>query len=61
MALLRDARHHLYHVSNTTCAAYMRGHVNRRFQEFPAMPNKTFTIKLSAREASFVDLLILLS
>jgi predicted O-methyltransferase YrrM len=42
------ARDHLYHVSNTKCAVYLRENVNAKFVEYPALPNKTFTIKLSA-------------
>jgi hypothetical protein len=42
------ARAHLYHVSNTKCAIYIRENLNARSIEYPAIPNKVFTVKLTA-------------
>jgi predicted O-methyltransferase YrrM len=39
---------HLYHVSNTKCAVYIRDHVPTRAVEYPAIPNKAFAVKLTA-------------
>jgi predicted O-methyltransferase YrrM len=38
---------HLYHVSNTKCALYIQEPLNTRSVEYPALPNKTFAVKLT--------------
>ena len=44
----KGAIDHLYHVSNTKCAVYIQENVNTRAVEYPAIPNKAFTVKLTA-------------
>lgn len=40
----------LYHVSNTLCAVYMENrNFNTSFTKFPTVPNKKFSVKLTAK------------
>lgn len=39
---------HLYHVSNTICAIYIRGDFPAGLLQFPSMPTKTFSMALEA-------------
>lgn len=43
-------REHLYHVSNTLCAIYLRGPQRTRTLTYPEIPDKVFTLTLSARK-----------
>ena len=42
-------RRRLYHVSNTLCAIYTRGNFATSVVEHPAVPNKVFSVRISAR------------
>lgn len=44
-----DERRHLYHVSNTLCAIYIRGDFPTRMTSFPEMPTKNFRVAVSAQ------------
>ena len=39
----------LYHISNTLCALYIRGEFPTSFVEHPAVPNKVFAVRVTAR------------
>jgi predicted O-methyltransferase YrrM len=43
-------RGRLYHVSNTLCAIYIRGDFATSVVEHPAVPNKVFSVRISARK-----------
>ena len=43
-------RGRLYHVSNTLCAIYTRGEFATSVVEHPAVPNKVFSVRISARK-----------
>jgi hypothetical protein len=43
-------RKRLYHVSNTLCAIYTRGAFATSMVEHPAVPNKVFSVRVSARK-----------
>jgi predicted O-methyltransferase YrrM len=43
------ARPHLYHVSNTLCAVYVQGAFRTRTAVVPALPDKTFDVRIAAR------------
>jgi hypothetical protein len=43
-------RGRLYHVSNTLCAIYTRGHFATSIVEHPAVPDKVFSVRISARK-----------
>ena len=45
----KDATRHIYHVSNTLCAVYVRGAFRTTAAAVPAIPNKTFDVRISAR------------
>jgi len=40
-------RDHLYHISNSLCAIYIKGEFNTYNQQFPGIPNKTFCVRIS--------------
>lgn len=42
-----DKKQHLYHVSNTLCAIYIQGDFKTSFVNFPLLPNKTFSIRVT--------------
>jgi hypothetical protein len=44
-----EAIEHVYHVSNTLCAIYIRGDFNTRRLRFPQTPNKVFRAVVSGR------------
>ena len=44
------ARNQIYHVSNTLCALYTQQDIRSYFPDKPQMPNKTFSLKVKARE-----------
>jgi len=43
-------RKHLYHISNTICAVYMKGNFNTCFPKYPIIPNKTFKVSVVAEK-----------
>ncbi len=43
-----EKRNHLYQVSNTLCAIYLNGKFKTSHTSFPQIPNKSFTVKISA-------------
>lgn len=45
----KDLRKNIYHVSNTLCAIFVRGSFDARIVEYPSVPDKTFTVRISAR------------
>ena len=45
----KDARPHLYHVSNTLCAVYVRGAFKTTAAIVPMIPDKTFDVRITAR------------
>lgn len=44
-----ERRGGIYHVSNTLCAIYVRGEFKTTMVEHPAVPNKAFSVRISAR------------
>jgi predicted O-methyltransferase YrrM len=44
------ARAHIYHVSNTLCAIYIREDFKTSFTVYPSVPNKVFAVTISATE-----------
>lgn len=45
-----EYRNDIYHVSNTLCAIFIQGHHSSKTLVFPEVPDKIFTIKLSAKK-----------
>ena len=45
----KEERRYLYHVGNTLCAIYTRHQLPASMVEHPAIPNKVFTVSISAR------------
>jgi predicted O-methyltransferase YrrM len=43
-----EKRGRLYHISNSLCAIYINGMFNTTFEMVPQIPNKSFTVKISA-------------
>jgi hypothetical protein len=41
-------RGHVYHVSNTLCAIYIKGNWKKKDIVYPMVPDKTFSVKISA-------------
>lgn len=47
----REFHKNLYHVSNTLCAVYIENrNFNTSFTKFPTVPNKKFSVKLTAKK-----------
>ncbi len=44
-----EAHRHIFHVSNTLCAAYVTGDLPVARAAFPAIPNKEFDIRITAK------------
>ena len=44
-----DLRKHLYHVSNTLCAVFIRQHLPTRPLDLAEYPNKVFSIRIQAK------------
>lgn len=42
-------RKHLYHVSNTLCAIYIRDQFVTHFAEHPVVPDKVFSVRITSR------------
>lgn len=45
----KDAQGSIYHVSNTMCAIYLRGSFEESYPVSPQLPDKVFTVNLSAK------------
>jgi hypothetical protein len=43
-------RGRIYHVSNTLCAIYVREGFQAAIVEHPAVPNKAFSVRVSAKK-----------
>jgi predicted O-methyltransferase YrrM len=44
-----EHRKRIYHVSNTLCAIYIRGEFKTSIIEHPAVPNKVFSVRVTAK------------
>jgi len=49
-------RRRIYHVSNTLCAIYVRGELRFSIAIYPEVPNKVFTVRISAERLPCTNL-----